>query len=207
MANQNSDNPDLAPSSGSETAPPAAGTSHGALPANVTYTVDALDRIQAMGGDWDRFARDNQGEHLIGPGVLGRSIWDFLGSPDVKGVYRALFTQARNETETIRMPFRCDSPEELRELELTIKPEADGSLAVTSRTLRVQPRSHPVHLLDSRLPRTSELLSMCAWCKRVSMEGEWWDLDDAVAHFRILDDVPLPGVTHGICPTCDDSMM
>lgn len=173
----------------------------------VTYTLDARDRLEAMGGDWERFAMLNGGEHLVAPGVMGRPIWDFLGGEAVKVVYRALYHQARERKEEVHVPFRCDSPEEIRELELIIEPREDGGLNVISRTLRVKPRQEAVRLLEAHAPRSRELLSMCAWCKQVHLEGSWWDLDDAVAEFRFLDTPPLPSVTHGICPTCATAVM
>ena len=41
---------------------------------------------------------------------------------------------------------------------------------------------------------------VCAWCRRVSIAGEWREAIDEPDLLAALDDDAL--VTHGICPAC-----
>jgi len=41
---------------------------------------------------------------------------------------------------------------------------------------------------------------VCAWCRRISIAGEWREAIDAPDLLASLDDEAL--VTHGICPAC-----
>ena len=53
----------------------------------------------------------------------------------------------------------------------------------------------------SRLLRTVlDPAVVCAWCRRISIAGEWRDPVDDPELARSLDDSGL--VSHGICPTC-----
>jgi hypothetical protein len=56
-------------------------------------------------------------------------------------------------------------------------------------------------LLDPNFPRTEELLTMCAWCKKVKAVG-WVEVEEVVRQRQLFDRPRLPKITHGICPAC-----
>ena len=43
-------------------------------------------------------------------------------------------------------------------------------------------------------------VTVCAWCRRISIAGEWREAIDEPDLLASLDDDAL--VTHGICPAC-----
>ena len=46
------------------------------------------------------------------------------------------------------------------------------------------------------------LITACAWCKRVELNGVWVDSEAAVRRLAGLVGVARPSLTHGICPDC-----
>ena len=49
---------------------------------------------------------------------------------------------------------------------------------------------------------------MCAWCQRVALpDARWVEVEEAVEVLAFLDAVPVPIVSHGICPACYTKVM
>ena len=113
-----------------------------------------------------------------------------------------LFDSARRQQSPLSVPLRCDAPELRRHLELTIVPEADGHLTIRSRTLQTKPREL-VPLLDNQSERSNEFITMCSWCKKVEVEGEWCEVEEAADRLGLL--VEVPHLTHGMCLPCRDA--
>ena len=108
----------------------------------------------------------------------------------------------RRQQSPLSIPLRCDAPELRRHLELTVVPEADGNLTIRSCTLRTEPRE-PVPLLDAQSERSNEFITICSWCKKVEVEGEWCEVEEAVDRLGLL--VEVPHLTHGMCLPCRDA--
>jgi hypothetical protein len=198
-----------------ETSRPEAPGTDGAP--TMTWSIDREGRIEAVGAGWNRFAEDNGGQGLLPPGILGRGLSDFFGGLEVRALLGELFRRVRHKGEPVTIPFRCDSPSELRQLTLTIQPRPDGGIDFVSRTQALVERSVPALVLDGSAPRSLLLLSLCAWCKRVEVPdwkdldaalepGSWLELDEAMGRLPILEP-PVPRITHGICPTCRATLM
>jgi len=165
------------------------------------YELDREDRIRSVNEDWHAFARENEAEHLM-DAVLGTSIWDWLAGMEVRHLYSLLFSRVRSARRTARLPFRCDSPDLRRFMELEIVALPDGGLRCIARLERAEPRP-PVRLLDSRVARSKDALAICSWCKRVRVDPDLWlEIEDATSRLRLLEDPP-PAITHGICSDCE----
>jgi hypothetical protein len=46
------------------------------------------------------------------------------------------------------------------------------------------------------------LLTACAWCERVKLDGAWVDAGEAISSLRTYTLPDPPSFTHGICPDC-----
>jgi hypothetical protein len=183
----------------------------------VTWSIDEAGRIETVGDGWSGFAEANEGAGLLPPGILGRGLSDFFSGVEVRALLGELFKKVRDRGEPVTVPFRCDSPGELRQLTLTLRPRPDGGIDFVSRTQAVIPRATPALVLDAGVVRSLRLLSLCAWCKRVEVPewaesdaklepGTWLELDDALGQLGILNP-PVPRITHGICPICRVSLL
>jgi hypothetical protein len=170
------------------------------------YSVNAEDQISSVNDEWLSFARANEGSTLLPPGILGRSLWDFIGDMETQHIYGVLHGRVRTLGTPVRLSFRCDGPEHRRLLQLDILPHRDQELLYRVRTLK-QVRRAPVPLLDPERPRAESFVTMCGWCKRLAVPpGRWLEVEEAVAALALFDEPRPPQLTHGVCEECGDGL-
>ena len=170
------------------------------------YRVNAEDQISSVNEDWLSFAEANGGHPLLPPGILGRSLWEFIGDMETQHLYRVLHRRVRTLGKPVRLSFRCDAPERRRLLQLDILPHRDQELLYRVRTLRQEFRE-PVPLLDPERPRDESFVSMCGWCKRVAVASRGWlEVEEAVAALALFDTPRPPQLTHGVCEECSEGL-
>lgn len=170
------------------------------------YGVDGSDIIRWISEEWLLFARENDANDLGTDSVVGQPLWKFVAGNDTQHLYQLLFAKAREKNIHLSVPFRCDSPEIRKYMRLQIEPADDESLEIAAELIREETRD-PVPLLDANQARSSELLTMCSWCMHVSTgEGCWLEVEDAIEQLGLFAET-LPGLTHGACPACVDSIV
>jgi hypothetical protein len=170
------------------------------------YCVNAEDQISSVNDEWLSFAEANEGSTLFPPGILGRSIWEFMGDLETQHIYSLLHRRVRTLGMPVRLSFRCDGPERRRLLQLDILPQRDQELLYRVRTLKEELRAL-VPLLDPQRARQERFVSMCGWCKRVAVAPrEWLEVEEAVAALALFGDPRPPQLTHGICEACSESL-
>ena len=169
------------------------------------YQVDANDKIIDIQGSWNTFAKANGGDTLLRSPILKQSIWTFIRGLSTTYIYQVLINQVRETKKSIRFPFRCDSAELLRYMEMEISPGKDDTIWFqTSLKRQINPNTLPRH---SRLrPKPLPIVKMCAWCKSVWVRDSWITLTEAIWLQGLLDLPEVPPITHGICPDCKSLM-
>lgn len=88
------------------------------------YRIDHADVIIGIQNpeQWGSFAEENAWESSPHPGnVVGHKIWEFIEDRETRHLYQEIFKRIRAGVSSRTLPFRCDSPEERRYLELQIK--------------------------------------------------------------------------------------
>jgi len=165
----------------------------------IRYRISADGRIDSIEGPWDRFARENGAPSL--PRPVGEPLLDHVAGASVRAVLASLLDRARRLDEPMELSYRCDAPDRRRFMRLRLEPEVGGTLMIRSRVLREEPRP-PVRLLEPDAPRSDELLKICAWCKRVEVEGAWVEVEEAVELLALFDRPNVPDLTHGVCDAC-----
>lgn len=165
------------------------------------YRIGPDDRIVQVDEEFARFAREN-GVPDLARAAVGSLLWEHMTGAGVEALYRQLLERVREDARTIRVPFRCDAPDERRFMSLAIGPgETPGGIGFEAYLIRAE-RRDPVALWDSTALRDDEsLLATCAWCKRVRL-GEWIDAEVAVVQLRLFERTLVPALTHGICEEC-----
>ena len=167
----------------------------------VEYHLDADDRFVWVNDAW-RFFADANDAPLETREPIGRPIWDFVTNPETHHLYMAMFAKVRQWGQPITVEFRCDAPTSRRELALTMSRRGPSGLALRVDALTIDARE-PVALLDVRAARDARMLTMCGWCKKVALEAHRWvEVEEAVTALELFRAPTLPGITHGICPTC-----
>ena len=173
----------------------------------LSYAIDDQDRLIRVDDGYYRFALENGWE---GAGdSLGRSLWDFVAGHDVRKLQRLLLRRVRDGVRIVELPFRCDGPDVTREMDIRIAADQTGRVVLFSAKLRAeQEREEPQPLLDPDAPRDEgDFLSMCAWCDRFLVDGEWVEVEEAAKRLELFRRTELPALDHGICPECSGQLM
>ncbi|MCH9680262.1 MAG: hypothetical protein K0V04_02420 [Deltaproteobacteria bacterium] len=169
----------------------------------ITYTLDARDTIIDIEGSWDAFARENQAPQLQIDTVLGRPIFEFFAGSETRSLYRQILDRARQTGNTVEIPFRCDAPDVMRRMQLSIVPVGGGRLRVRSTLLEQQPRIR-VDFLDRRAQRSETTVLICSVCRRVAAPSNGWlEPDEAARRFGLFDTDRQPAISERICPSCE----
>jgi hypothetical protein len=165
------------------------------------HTVDADGSIAAVNDEWVEFARENGAPELGREAVLGRAIWGFMEGMETRHISRLLLDNANRSGKSMTIPFRCDSTDLRRFMEMEIAPAGNGIVEFRSRVLKIEKRE-PVLLLDPDAGRGDEFLTICSWCRRARIDSAWVELDEAVKKLDLFSSASLPQLTHGMCQDC-----
>ncbi len=173
---------------------------------SLNYEIDGSDRIVAVDEAWNIFASGNGGGAFLAPGILGRRLWDSISDPTTIQIYRDAVAAARRG-RTLRFPFRCDAPDRRRTLTMEIAAVPSGNVRFTTTMRAMEPVKGPVPDFAPRAEGSS-LVRACGWCKRIHVDetGTWCELDEAVGRLGIFTQGRPLGLTHGICPPCEETM-
>jgi hypothetical protein len=139
---------------------------------------------------------------------LGRSLWDFVAGQELEKLQRMLLRRVRGELGSVDLPFRCDGPEVRRQMEIRIASQSSGRFVVFSARPRTEERREEFQpLLAADTPRSEETLTMCGWCDRFLVDGEWVEVEQAVARLGLFALPEMPAISHGVCPDCTEMLM
>ncbi len=165
------------------------------------YHVDDRNRITQVSPNWDAFALANDAPEVCAGKVLNRHLMDYLAGFETKHLYDIMLSKVRKSQNPLTVPFRCDAPALRRFMELTMRPREGGGIEFQTVILREEART-PTLLLDRASRRGGPPVPMCAWCKKVDVQGEWLEVEDAVAKLQLFQEPVMPKLTHGICGAC-----
>lgn len=161
----------------------------------VIYELDDADVIRRVGGQWEAFARANGGAHLVA-GVLGQTIWDFVGGSTTRHMYRMLAGRVR-QGHPVSFTYRCDSPAMRRFMRMRMLPIDASGVRFESETLTTE--AWPPGL---RRDRRDDFLTICSWCKKGRLDDTWQEPEVVVERLGMfVGDAERP-ISHAICPSC-----
>jgi hypothetical protein len=172
----------------------------------LSYAIDEHDHLIRVDEGYYRFAEEN-GWSEAGSS-LGRSLWDYVGGDEVKKLQRLLVRRIRDGVGDVELPFRCDAPDVRREMNIRIIARPGGRVVLFSARLRSeQERDLPQRLLDPATPRSDETLTMCGWCDRFEVGGEWVEVEEAAKRLGLFNRSQLPALSYGVCPDCNELLL
>jgi hypothetical protein len=171
------------------------------------HTIDANDLIVFVNEDWLTFARENSAPELSRDAVLGESLWTYVSGLEVRHLYQILLAKVRQSRLSLTVPFRCDSPNLRRLMEMEIVFLPGKHIQMESRLLSLEKRE-PVALLEESAPRSNECITVCSWCKKVRLpDSIWVEAEQAIRQLRLFEESQLPQLTHGICQDCREVLL
>lgn len=169
----------------------------------VVYRIDSDDRITALNSGWKRFAEINGAPDLNDERLIGQSLWQYIADDSTVRIYEILLREIRQDCASLTFPFRCDSPEMRRYMEMNLVACGEGSVEFRSRIVRTELRNQKVFCQHASVA-AKKLLLRCSFCNRVRFEENWSDVVDAAA--KILDrEIPMQ-VCYAVCETCDSEI-
>lgn len=179
----------------SGTRPPAGPGSEPTL----SYLIDDEDRLVRLDPGFHRFAAENRWPES--GASLGRSLWDFVAGEEMRKLQRMLVRRVR-DAGPVELPFRCDAPALRREMDIRIASSSAGRLVLFKAYLRAEEPREFQPLLDPDTERGEAAVTMCGWCDRFLVDGEWVEVEEAARRLQLFRQSRPPAIGHGICPDC-----
>lgn len=176
----------------------------------IAYVTDGDTRLVAVGRrGWREFAEENGAPELAdGNKLLGRSIFEFIAGDTVKDAFRHVLERAAATGREVLLPCRCDGPEIVRDMRLTISAlrRSHGIDGFLFQSIQLTEHARPpLALYDFRALQGAQrpLLAMCSLCQRV-----WFDRGDGAPVWLDAETYYAHGgsswvrISHTICPDC-----
>ena len=172
------------------------------------YRIDRSDQIMSLSDNWLSFAIENDGIERNAPDkVIGQSLWDYITGDETQHLYQIVLKKVRSRKQSIRLLFRCDSPDICRYLQLSVIPLEEDAIEFRSQILRTEPRE-TVELLKSNVKRSDKVIKICSTCKKIAVsETEWEETEAAINTLKVFEHEKAPQLTHGLCKYCYDIAM
>ncbi len=172
----------------------------------ITYHIDNMHNIVYLSDEWQLFSNQNKAQNLTSETVLNKPLSDFITGRESVHIYEMLINRFNQGRAKICFPFRCDSPERRRFMEMEIFPVDGELIGFKSCVLREEPRE-PVRILDVDIERSEEFINICSWCKNIYIgESNWVEIEKAIEKLEILNSPLLPQLSHGVCPSCYENI-
>lgn len=166
------------------------------------YSIDREDIVTSVSDSWVEFARENRAPELTRDHVVGQCLWQFVGGRETRLLYEDLFLRVRTRTGSIKLPFRCDSPDRFRFMRLVLESGPRDSIECRGILVREQERPF-FSILAKAFPRTDATLPMCSLCKRIYAFGtQWLDTEDAIRQLDLFESPKLPQLEYTVCDEC-----
>lgn len=169
------------------------------------YQIDSDDKIVVVNDDWLSFASENVC-NLSQDSVVNKLLWDFIVDMETQHLYKIMLEKVRSNRARLKVPFRCDSPDCRRFMELEVFSLCENLVEFRCRIVKLECRTS-VSLLNVTIDRSNEFVKMCGWCKKICVsESKWLEVEEAIPQLNLFEAMKLPRLTHGICPSCKENI-
>ncbi|MCE7914839.1 MAG: hypothetical protein DYH15_09175 [Nitrosomonas sp. PRO4] len=182
----------------------------------LSYWVDSSNIIRKVDDHWDKAMNSESWSERASAGVIiGKPLSNFI-CDDVTRMYVATMIESvRVIPHTSFRPYRCDTPDTKRFMQMIITPEENGWIRVSHELLRTEPMKKPVafktvvdlaqskHMVLADGDISTIQYVRCSLCNRLHRIGDltriWQEADLFADHETILTPIK---VIYGVCPDC-----
>jgi hypothetical protein len=163
------------------------------------YVIDGSDRVISTNSEFNAFAKKSDAASLE-YSVHGKSIWSFIGAQKLQTLYYQLFEGVRITQKSVDINFRCDNSQVLKFMNMTIEPQPDNFLKISTRVLKEISRKKALAREVFYLG-INKGVPMCSNCNRVYVNRGvgWIEVDKALGANLISEKL---NVTFDICDSC-----
>jgi len=161
-----------------------------------------------VSGNWQEFVKENNGlENTNSNNVIGKPLWNFINGMETAHLYQIVLKAVRESKHGVKLFFRCDSPDTRRYLQLAIIPLEDSCIEFRSQIIKTESRESP-DILRNGIERSDDIITMCSMCKKINtLHNAWEEIELAINILKLLEMEHPPRISHGLCPSCFNSMM
>ena len=182
----------------------------------LSYWVDSDNIIRKVDDRWDQAMNsDSWSERASANGIVGKPLSDFICDDVTRMYVVTMIESVRVIPHTSFRPYRCDTPDTKRFMQMIITPEDNGWIRVSHELLRLEPITEPVafvtnmnrsrseHPVSTRNTISKIRYVRCSICNRLRNIGdhanEWHEADSFTKHESA--GIPVT-VIYGVCPDC-----
>jgi hypothetical protein len=170
--------------------------------ASLLYRLDQQDRIVDVSNAWDETASAYEADKVLRRSVEGTKLYSHISGETTRLFMWTLLDATRKLQRPSTRPYRCDTPDCKRFMEMTVLPEAGGRLTVAHRLLRTEPIVTPTPA-RSRVKTLTGLMICCSMCNAVRLKGQWLPASAAAAMSQTLSaSGETLDVAYGVCDDC-----
>lgn len=164
------------------------------------YLLDAQDRLIDVSAEWDRAALAGQARNnVLRSAVIGQPLASFINGDIPRMMLDAALQATRLTGRTRCLPYRCDTPDRVRHMEMTLQPLEQGCVRVGHRLLSALPRQGALSF-SAAAADWKPSLWRCSLCLRLRPAGtlDWLLSEDQPAGQH--------RVHYTVCPDCSRSL-
>ncbi len=161
-----------------------------------SYVINSEEVIIEVSNNWDEFAIDNDGESVLSDKVVGKSLWEFINGDTTRIWLETLIKYVKHFGETISRPYRCDSPDLKRFMQLEVKKLESGIIELTHTVISTEKRPAPIYFNPSTAG-SSKVTKRCSMCSRIYNGKDWIEAD----LFHLANNREIT-VIYTICEDC-----
>ena len=166
------------------------------------YRIGQEDKIIYVNKEWVDFAKENLFHEFKETDIIDKILWDYIKGDEVQHLYKIMFKRIRAGGSIKSLPFRCDSPDCRRFMEMDLCKVKGGQIQIECRILREEIRK-PIPLLSDFRDMSKEIITICSYCKKTRIDSSTWvEVEEAIKTLGLDEVWPLPGLSHGICNKC-----
>ena len=156
---------------------------------NCYYDINRASQIVEVGGDWDKFAKANDG--VYASEVVGTSLFAHISGDLTKLLFEMWINKAFSLEESFRRKYRCDAPGKRRVFEMRAFRINQSALRLSHELLWERLTGPHVHF--DTVPISD--VARCSICNSFRYRSAWHDAHDLSDHGTIE--------THyTVCPDC-----
>ena len=183
----------------------------------LSYWLDDDNIIRRVNDHWDQ-AMDSQNwsDRASANRIVGKLLSEFI-CDDVTRMYVATMIESvRVIPHTSFRPYRCDTPDMKRFMQMIITPEDNGWIRISHELLRIEPLEKPVtfstvtEFSPLRQYKNNQTIHFvrCSICNRLQRYGNrdntWYEADSLIARSHALSESLK--VIYGVCLDCPDKL-
>ena len=176
---------------------------HGSL----IYRTDLEARIIFLDANWPQPNSENGTANGDLSEVIGTTIWSHISDSKTIEIFDSVLKAVAEKNVKFTFPFRCDSEDSRRFMELSISYRENEYFEYCSKVLRAEERQFQ-RLMSLDVRRNEVFLVSCAWCNRFLLpDNQWGEIERVVKELDLFMADTYPQITHGICPRCEAEVL